>query len=213
MRAMGIDVSLVRRLDIVVLSDIGQIEYGPVKVDTADISAVLRDAKPDVVAIDSPPKWGTNGKSRIIETQLRKLGINVYSCPQDPGNHPFYRWMREGFRVFEAVVADGFSLYRGHPITGRQSIEVFPHASAVTLRGSLPAKGILKQSWRRRVLVEAGVQVDALSTVDQIDAGLAALTGTRFLEGRFSCVGEPGESVLVLPIQRMVSVPYRRDPN
>src|SRR5712691_8122030 len=85
MRAMGIDVSLVRRLDVVVLSDIGQIEYGPVKADIADISAVLRDAKPDVVAIDSPPKWGTNGKSRIIERQLRKLGINVYSCPQDPG--------------------------------------------------------------------------------------------------------------------------------
>jgi len=181
------------------------------KADTAELSTVIRDAKPDVVAIDSPPQWGKNGKSRLIETQLRKLGINVYSCPEDPGNHPFYRWMREGFRVFEAVAAEGFSLYRGHPITGPQSIEVFPHASAVTLRGSLPVKGILKQRWRRRVLVEAGVHVEALNTVDQIDAGLAALTGTRFLEGRFSYIGEPGEAVLVLPIPRMVSEPYRRD--
>ncbi len=210
---MGIDVSLVRGLDVVVLAESGRVSYGPVKVNTADIPAVLKDANPDVVAIDSPPQWGTNGKSRLIETQLRKVGINIYSCPENPGNRRFYAWMEEGFKVFDAAFAEGFERYRGGPITGRQSIEVFPHASGVSLRGSVPAKGNLKLDWRREVLNNAGVQADGLKTVDEIDAGLAALTGVRFLQGRFSYVGEPGDAVLVLPIRPMVTVRYRRDPN
>ncbi len=211
MRSMGIDVSLVRRLDLVTLSESGRIVHGPLKADISDIPAILRDAKPDVVAIDSPPQWGTKGKSRLIEKQLRKLGINIYSCPEDPGNHRFYAWMREGFKVFDAAIAGGFSRYRGGPIEGRQAIEVFPHASGVTLRGSLPAKGILKQDWRRKVLEDADVHVETLKTVDQLDAGLAAVTGVRFLQERFSYVGEPGDSVLVLPIRPIVTLPYRRD--
>jgi len=91
--------------------------------------------------------------------------------------------MEEGFKVFDAAGAVGFGRYRGGQITGRQAIEVFPHASGVSLRGSLPAKGNLKANWRRTVLNEAGVQTVTLKTVDQIDAGLAALTGIRFLQG------------------------------
>ena len=211
-RAMGIDVSLVRGLDVVVLAESGRISYGPLKVKTEDIPAILRDANPDVVAIDSPPQWGTNGKSRPIETQLRKLGINIYSCPENPRNRPFYAWMEEGFKVFDAALEEGFDRYRGGPIMGPHAIEVFPHAIGVSLRGSLPAKGNLKVNWRRTVLNNAGVQTDALKTVDQIDAALAALTGIRFLEGRSSYVGEPGNAVLVMPIQSMVTTRYRRDP-
>jgi predicted nuclease with RNAse H fold len=137
---MGIDVSLVRRLDVVVLSEGGLIEYGPMKADTAELSRVLRDAKPDVVAIDSPPQWGKNGKSRLIETHLRKLGINVYSCPEDPGNHPFYRWMREGFRVFEAVAAEGFSLYCGRRTEVVRIASSTNGARCVPRRRSIPLR-------------------------------------------------------------------------
>src|SRR5712692_4613085 len=117
-RAMGIDVSLVRGHDVVVLTESGRVSYGPLKVESDDISATLKDANPDVVAIDSPPQWGTSGKSRLIETQLRKLGINIYSCPENPRNRPFYAWMEEGFKVFEAARAVGFDRYRGGQITG-----------------------------------------------------------------------------------------------
>lgn len=208
---MGVDVSLVRGLDIVLLAETGGIVEGAFKAAIADVPSILRDTNPDVVAIDSPPEWGTIGKCRPIETQLRKLGVNIYSCPSDPGNHPFYAWIREGFRVFDAAISQGFRRYRGGPLNGRYSIEVFPHASGVTLRGSIPAKRIPKRVWRRLVLKDAGVQVEKLSTLDQLDAGLAAFTGIKFLQGVFSYVGKRGTAVLVVPIQPLVTVPYRRD--
>jgi predicted nuclease with RNAse H fold len=84
MRAIGIDVSLVRRLDVVALADSGPIVFGPIKAAVTDIPAILREVNPDVVAIDSPPQWGTDGKSRLIEKQLRKVGINITpGCGQD----------------------------------------------------------------------------------------------------------------------------------
>ena len=93
---MGIDVSLVRGHDVVVLTESGRVSYGPLKVESDDISATLKDANPDVVAIDSPPQWGTSGKSRLIETQLRKLGINIYSCQRIHETARFMRgWKRD----------------------------------------------------------------------------------------------------------------------
>jgi predicted nuclease with RNAse H fold len=211
MRAIGIDVSLVRRLDVVALADSGRIVFGPIKAAVTDIPAILREVNPDVVAIDSPPQWGTDGKSRLIEKQLRKVGINIYSCPTDPGNHPFYAWMREGFKAFDAAIGEGFGLYRGGPMKRRQSIEVFPHASAVVLRGSLAPVGVAKSVWRRAVLEAAGIDCSEMRTTDHLDAALAAFTGLKFLTGDFSVVGTPGEAVLILPIGGMPTTRYARD--
>ena len=208
---MGIDVSENRGHDVVCLTDQRQIVLSRRKVPTADLMAIIREVRPEVVAIDSPPQWGTSGKSRPVESQLRALGINVFSCPSDPRDRPFYRWMREGFKVFEVADLEGYERYTGGTVARKQSIEVFPHASAVTLRGSLPARDAPKREWRRKVLEAAGLESDLLTTVDQIDAALAALTGVRFLQGIFSEVGEPGQAVLVLPIQPRPVLRYRRD--
>ncbi len=113
--------------------------------------------------------------------------------------------------MFDAVVAASYERYRGGPTKGHSCIEVFPHASAVVLRGSLPALGTPKNVWRRKVLEDAGVHVAMLRSVDQLDAGLAALTGMRFLHGEFSFVGEPGGAVLVLPISHLRELRYHRD--
>ena len=70
-------------------------------------------------------------------------------------------------------------------------MEVFPHATAVVLAGSLPPKGVSKRVWRERVLHAQGVRTDELTSIDRIDAALAALTGLLALEGKRFAPGRP----------------------
>jgi predicted nuclease with RNAse H fold len=209
---MGVDVSVRRGLDVVALDEFGRLVRARARQSLPDLETALGELKPDVVAIDSPPGWARAGRSRPLERELARLGISMYATPQDPGDHPFYRWMRVGFEVFAAAARHGYPLYRGGAKVQGCAVEVFPHASAVTLRGHLPPRGARKSIWRRAVLVEAGVEDSPLGTVDQLDAALAALTGLRCLQGRGCVVGVPGESVLVLPVPRLPSRRYERDP-
>ncbi len=68
------------------------------------------------------------------------------------------------------------------------------------LAGCLPPKGATKRAWRERVLRAQGVRTDELTTVDRIDAALAALTGLLALEGKRFAPGDPKEGVIVLPV-------------
>ncbi len=104
------------------------------------------------------------------------------------------------------------TLYRGDAAVQGRAVEVFPHASAVTLRGRLPGRGVPKLTWRREALQQAGVEHEPLHTVDQLDAALAALTGIRCLQHRSCIVGVRGESVLALPVPRLPTGRYKRDP-
>jgi hypothetical protein len=119
--------------------------------------------------------------------------------------------METGFDVFKVSGDLGYPLYTGGASFGPSAIEVFPHASAVVLRGSLAPVGVAKSVWRRSVLETAGVACSDMRTTDHLDAALAALTGIRFLRGDFSVVGTPGKVVLVLPIGRMPITRYARD--
>lgn len=197
--ALGVDVSLSRGLDLVLLAANGRVLGEPLKTDVDGLRRVIRETRPGVVAIDSPPAWGRSGRSRPLERRLMALGISIFATPSDPGDHPFYRWMRAGFAVFEAAAEEGYALYRGEDRGPLSAIEVFPHAAAVALHGRLPAPGESKRAWRRAALEAAGVETSRLRTTDQVDAALAALTGLRFLAGPAVWVGEPGEEVLVLP--------------
>lgn len=210
MRALGVDVSLSRGLDLVVLDESGRLILSRARQTQPDLVAALVEIRPDVVAIDSPPGWASTGRSRPLERQLAALGIRMYATPQDPGDHQFYRWMKVGFEVFAEAARCGYPLYRGGPTVKGHAVEVFPHASAVTLRGSLAGKGVAKPIWRREVLADAGVEHDRLETVDQLDAALAALTGIRCLTNQFSLVGIPGESVLALPVSVIPARRYER---
>ena len=119
-RALGVDVSFSRGLDVVVFHQTGELVLGPRNTNPAGLRALVEEAQPDIVAIDSPPEWAREGRSRLIERQLQALGIHIYACPTDPGDHKFYRWMRVGFEAFDAVAGAGYSLYRGGPLAARQ---------------------------------------------------------------------------------------------
>ena len=104
----------------------------------------------------------------------------------------FYAWMLTGFAMFEGAA-------------GFPTLETFPHAVAVALRGRTPDHGLLKhpaekRQWRREALEEAGIDTVALRSIDEIDAALCAVTGLRFLEGRTEALGDPTEGVLTVPL-------------
>jgi predicted nuclease with RNAse H fold len=211
-RALGIDVGVRRGLDLVVLEDTTvATTHRRVALDALPDLLAAIDA--DVVAIDSPPGWARQGRSRRAERHLAWLGISAYAAPTaDRGEgHRFYEWMRVGFEVFVAAAAAGFPRYREGDMRGT-SIEVFPHASAVALTGCLPPRGLSKVVWRSSVLREEGIDPGQLRSPDQIDAALAAVTGLHALRGTATAVGDPDEGVIVLPTAELPSTRYPRRP-
>ncbi len=206
---IGIDVAEQRKgLDAVALDADRCVVAAIAHATLAQVVEMVGSLQPDVVCIDSPPAWTLGGTTRAGERGLRALGITSFSTPTDPGDHPFYRWMRVGFSIFDAF-ADDYPRYRGGTVRGT-AVEVFPEATAVLLRGHLRPKNESKSVFRRAVLADCGVDHASLRSVDAVDAALAALTGILALEGQMSSVGDAEEGMIVLPVSPLPNAPLTR---
>jgi predicted nuclease with RNAse H fold len=215
MIAVGVDVAEERKgLDLVAFDLDRHVvaNHGRLTVDGV-AGLVLDKLRPAIVCIDSPAGWSRSGRSRQAERDLARLRISAFATGADPGDHPFYKWMRVGFSVFEAV-ADRYPLFRGDEPYGRAA-EVYPNASASFLAGRSRGKAESKVEFRRQVLRTCGVDDAPLRGIDRVDAALAALTGLLAVEGRWTCVGDPDEGVILLPATNTVPLPAvisRRSP-
>lgn len=209
MLSLGIDVGVAKGLDLVLLDGSRRLVESHRGMGPSRLGRTIAELAPDVVAIDSPPAWARRGRSRVAERELSRLGLRSYAVPTAlaASGNGFYDWMRVGIRCFAAAARAGYPRYRRGPAAGT-ALEVFPHASGAALAGRLPAPGDRKTTWRRGVLRSRGVDVDALSSPDQIDAALAALTGVFALRGAFSTAGDPDEGVIVVPAARLPAVRY-----
>jgi predicted nuclease with RNAse H fold len=204
--AIGIDVAEPRKgLDLVALDRDRNVLTRACRLTVSDAVSLTLALKPAIVCIDSPSAWSTSGRSRLAERELARISIQSYRTGPDPGDHPFYRWMRIGFELFESL-APAYPLYRGGDPTGRAA-EVFPHATACLLAGRLRERATPKHAFRRQTLRRAGVRSPELTTADQIDAALAALTGLVALEGAHSAVGDPNEGMILLPVRHLPDTP------
>jgi predicted RNase H-like nuclease len=157
------------------------------------------EREPACVAIDAPPGWPVAGNARGGERALRQLGIQLYATPSDPRKQrsPFYGWMKVGFEVFKGLSAR-YPLYRKGRV-GRHALEVFPHATAVSLAGRHRPGNVRKAAWRKQILAEQGFDTLGLTNADCIDAALAAVTAAYALRGNFSAFGDPAEGVIAIP--------------
>jgi predicted nuclease with RNAse H fold len=210
-RALGIDVGVDKGLDVVLLDErrVPLLVLSGVK--PAQIELVLGETLPDVVAIDSPPRWAASGRSRRTERELAALNIQSFNTPSaahGKGNR-FFAWMEVGFEVFRHAEAAGYRTYGGGS-PRKTAMEVFPHATAVVLAGALSPKGVGKKAWREGVLRAQGVRIDELTTIDRVDAALAALTGLLVLDGKRFAPGDPTEGVIVVPAASLPAHPYKR---
>jgi predicted nuclease with RNAse H fold len=215
---IGVDVSVRRGLDVVVLDGRHRLVEAPLARQTpSDLEAVLRRLRPDVVAFDSPPAWGIRGTSRGAERELIALGLPCFRTPSDPAlrDHPFYGWMFAGHAAFAAATRAGYPCFRGGPDGRGRALEVFPHGAAVALSGVRPPAGTTrtpaaKRRWRTAVLAGAGVDVGPLRTLDAVDAALAALVAVIVaVDGPWFSLGEADEGCVVLPGDRPAA-PYPR---
>jgi len=214
---VGVDVSVRRGLDVVVLD--GRRLVGPplARQSPGDLEALLRRVRPDAVAIDSPPAWGLRGTSRRAERELFALGLPCFRTPSDPArrDHPFYAWMFAGHDAFAAAARAGYPCFAGGSDGRGHALEVFPHGAAVALAGGRPPPGtarrpVAKREWRTAVLAAAAVDTALLRTLDAVDAALAALVAVIVAEdGPWFSLGEPDEGCVVLPGHRPAA-PYPR---
>jgi len=195
----GVDVAEERKgLDLVLIDEERRIVGSFGRLTVADVvSLLLGEFHPDLVCVDSPSGWSRSGASRRAERELAAIGISAFATGADPGDHPFYRWMRVGFRLFQELTGP-YRLFAGDVLEGRAA-EVYPHASAVLLAGRDRAEGETKVAFRRAILRAQGVDEVTLPNGDRVDAALAALTGVHALEGHWTCVGDPAEGVVLLP--------------
>jgi predicted nuclease with RNAse H fold len=210
LRSLGIDVGVGKGLDLVLLDERLVPLHVSSRVHVPDIARLIADLRPDVVAIDAPPRWASTGRSRRTERELAALNIQSFNTPShDHGEgNRFFAWMQVGFEVFGQAERAGFPPYAAGSPRGK-ALEVFPHASAVVLSGSLAPKGTNKRAWREAVLRGKGVRIDELTSADRIDAALAALTGLYALDGKRFAPGDPTEGVIVVPAAALPASPYR----
>jgi predicted nuclease with RNAse H fold len=197
LKALGVDVAVRKGLDLVLLDEQRRVVAVESRVFPDQLAAAVRALRPDVIAIDSPPRWAPQG-GRLTERALRGLNLQLYATPMEDKRSlkGFHDWMLVGISAFEAVAAD-YPLFDGTNARG-QAMEVFPHASAVVLAGHTRPRDVDKTPWRRSILERSGVS-GTLVSPDQVDAALAALTGLRALEGNHCWFGLPEEGVIVLP--------------
>jgi len=207
-RALGIDVGVGKGLDLVLLDERRVPFVIAARAGLGDVERLVREGKPDIVAIDSPPRWALEGKSRATENELARLNIHAFRTPSKAhGEGRAFDWMRRGMEVFELLGRSGYPLATARPWKAH-AIEVFPHASSAVFAGCLPPKGMRKRAWREQVLRMEGVRTEELTTLDQVDAALAAVTGLAVLQGKVSALGDPGEGVIVIPTNAPAST-YR----
>jgi predicted nuclease with RNAse H fold len=210
MGSLGIDVSEKRGLDLVMLDEsLRPRVHGGATLE--QLRARLAQWRPEVIAIDSPPAWGVSGASRQAEKALRRLGIQSYGTPSDPRKreHRFFGWMKSGMAAFAVCEKAGYPRYREGPVSGK-ALEVFPHATTVVLCGALPPSAGRKKDWRAALLRARGVELAQLTSLDLIDAALAAITGLLALRGEFTALGDPDEGTIVVPARELPGRPYPR---
>jgi hypothetical protein len=227
MRVIGVDVSLGRGLDVVLLEDTVVKETWRRQGPSA-LTELLWTHRPDAVAIDAPPRTGLGllrdeaerarlpvpppaGKHlarRVAEYELSRRGIGSHQTHYEEAK--LFSWMTAGFEAFAAAGSAGYRIYLGRNRTRQMALEVFPYASYVALAGCLSPGKRWRLAWRRAVLAEAGVDgVPEDAGIDLVDATCAAFTGERFLQSEGSSIGDSREGVIVLPVARLEDH-YRR---
>lgn len=146
-----------------------------------DVVSWVLEAKPTVVAIDSPRSCAPDGATyRACEKELRErvCGIRWTPSRDKLQGNPYYEWIVEGRRLYEAL--------QGRPVT---VIECFPTASWTRWHGA--RNGRSRAKWSREALDALGLDgLPATTNQDKRDAIAAAVTAREYERDRCERFGE-----------------------
>ena len=159
--------------------------------------------KAEIVGVDAPCKWSTDGLARPAERQLMAKRIWCFSTPtrQRAVEHPtgHYGWMLQGENLFNAL-RPTHPVYAKVPAPGvKCSFETFPHAIAWHLTGG-QADASRKRVQRPALLAAAGINLFELKNEDLVDAALCAFTAHLVATGvECTTYGEPSTGLIIVP--------------
>jgi predicted nuclease with RNAse H fold len=157
------------------------------RLDRDAVVALAERARPELVAIDSPCCCAAPGQtSREDERRLNRAVCGIRWTPDrdEVGANPYYGWVVEGLRLYEALER------RGIP-----AIEVFPTASWTRWLGSRGKRS--RAAWTRSGLAALSLEdLPARSNQDVRDAIAAAVTARSHARGLTETFGE-----IVVPLR------------
>jgi predicted nuclease with RNAse H fold len=180
-RWMGVDVGGRRKgFDVALVEDRRLVGLRQ-RQSVGEVVAWVASARPAVVAVDSPRSCAAPGQThRPDERALRAAVCGIRWTPPRGrlGGNPYYGWVVEGLRLYDAL-AD-------QPV---EVVECFPTASWTRWRG--PRAGRSRSAWTREGLAALGLEgVPARTNQDVRDAIAAALTAREHGHGRCEAFGE-----------------------
>jgi len=155
-----------------------------------------------LIAIDAPCRWSTDGRARPCERQLNARGIRCFASPsrERAVAHPsdYYGWMLQGEALYRALEPSHPLLTDLSPIAPA-CFETFPHAISWMLLGG-QARAADKRRQRSALLQRFGIDPAPFSRIDLIDAALCALAAHQFGSGA-ACLafGEADSGLIVVP--------------
>ena len=173
----------------------------------------LQGIAPAVVGIDAPqrPKRAfPDGRrhSRVCDAELLHRRISVYQVPtRAEAGGARHAWMHTGWEYFKALGRRGYEPPADGSLPGGMGqapavLEVYPHASFVTLLGGTPPPKSTRVGLHLRVLTlrRLGVHWDEYFDHDSLDALMAAFTAWRFYQGRATALGDGRDGSIWLPV-------------
>jgi predicted nuclease with RNAse H fold len=178
---MGVDVGGKRKAFDVALVEDQRLVGLRQRQSVGEVVAWEVSAEPSVIAIDSPCSCAPAGWTRRPgEKELRDAVCGIrWTPPSDKlAGNPYYEWIVEGLRLYEAL--------------GRQParvIECFPTASWTRWYGE--RDGRPRSMWTREALAALELRdVPRRTNQDMRDAIGAALTARDYQQGCFELFGE-----------------------
>lgn len=157
------------------------------------------------IGIDAPSQWAVENEGRAAEKAMAREGISCFSTPTEAkaraSTSGFYEWMFNGARIYAAFA-------RTHPILKEAlfsgaavSFETFPHAiTCAYLKDEASAKK--KNSQRRKLLEDEGIDTSKLKSIDDIDAALCALAAQCLIAGETRAFGDAASGYIFVPNAR-----------
>ena len=133
----------------------------------------------NAVGIDAPLSLPKSGNLRSCERELLKQGIRLFPS---------------GARFFRPVVEKGMQIAEEFRKEGIRVFEVYPYATRKIL-GIAPEVKKSKKEGQKKIVGKLSEFVDGvedLSSHDDIDAVISALTVLLYFEGKARIVGEGG---------------------
>jgi predicted nuclease with RNAse H fold len=175
-----------------------------------------------LIAIDAPSRWSSDGRARPCERELNAAGIRCFASPSREAalGHPsnYFGWMLRGEALYRELAASHPPLAALPPgglppidqppaglaprelaASAPACFETFPHAITWQLRGG-QANAAHKRHQRSELLRQAGLDPAPLTSIDLIDAALCALAAHHLASGRpCRAYGEAATGLIVVP--------------